>query len=77
MRDLTPNEMGSLLFKIRDDLESIAKNLSDWRMNGRGTTNMVPISVLVAETKVVSAISDVEDLIQLLAKVSSNYTDKY
>jgi len=45
MRDLTPSEVGSLLFKVRDDLELIA-----------------------AETKIIGTLTDIEDLIQLLAK---------
>lgn len=68
MRDLTPNEVGSLLFKVRDDLELIAANLSTWRSQGMGPGSMVPLSIIAAETKIIGTLTDIEDLIQLLAK---------
>jgi len=77
MRDLTTNEMGSLLFKVRDDLEAIATNLSKWRTEGYGADGMVPLAVIAAETKILSTISNVEDLIQILAKISRTTCDRY
>jgi len=68
--------MGSLLFKTREDLELIVSNLAKWRVEGLGPEKMVPLSVVVAETKINKTISDVEDLIQILAKIS-NVKDKY
>jgi hypothetical protein len=70
MRDLTPNEIGALLFKIRNDLEIIKGNLSKWRAEGIGPNGMVPLSVVVAETRTISMLTDVEDLIQVIAKIS-------
>jgi len=70
MRDLTPNEIGALMFKIRDDLETVAANLSTWRSQGIGPSNMVPISVIAAESKVRSTLTSIEDVIQLIAKLS-------
>ncbi len=68
MRDLTPSEVGSLLFKVRDDLELIAAHLSTWRSQGMGPGSMVPLSIIAAETKIIGTLTDIEDLIQLLAK---------
>lgn len=72
MRDLTPNEIGAALFKIRNDLEVISSNLSKWRAEGIGPNGMVPLSVVVAETRIVSILNDIEELIQIMAKVSKN-----
>jgi hypothetical protein len=71
MRDLTSNEIGAVLFKIRSDLEVINGNLSKWRLEGIGPDGMVPLSVIVAETRVISMLTDVEELIQLMAKIST------
>jgi hypothetical protein len=71
MRDLTPNEIGSLLFSIKGDLEVVSKTLTRWRNEGIGPGGMVPLSVIVAESKVNSTIVNVEDLIQILTKISS------
>jgi hypothetical protein len=77
MRDLTPNELGVMLFNIKGDLEIIASTLSNWRMKGLGQNGMVPLSVIAAETKINATITEVEDLIQILAKVSNNLIDRY
>ena len=77
MRDLTPNELGVMLFNVKGDLEVVAGTLSKWRVEGFGPSGMVPLSVIAAETKVNATISEVEDLIQILAKVSSNLIDRY
>jgi hypothetical protein len=77
MRDLTPNELGVMLFNIKGDLEIIASTLSNWRMKGLGQNGMVPLSVIAAETKINATITEVEDLIQILAKVSNNLFDRY
>jgi hypothetical protein len=70
MRDLTPNEIGAMLFKVRNDLEIINGNFAKWRVEGIGSNGMVPLSVLVAETRTVSMLTDIEDLIQVIAKMS-------
>jgi len=72
MRDLTPNEIGAILFKIRNDLEIISDNLAKWRTEGFGPQGMVPLSVVVAETRAISMLNDVEDLIQVIAKISKS-----
>jgi hypothetical protein len=77
MRDLTPSELGVMLFNIKGDLEIVANILSKWRMSGLGLNGMVPLSVIAAETKTNTTISEVEDLIQILAKVSNNLIDRY
>lgn len=77
MRDLTPNELGVMLFNVKGDLEVVAGTLSKWRMEGLGSNGMVPLSVIAAETKINATITEVEDLIQILAKVSSNLIDRY
>ena len=76
MRDLTPNEIGSLLFKIKGDLEVISCALSKCRSEGIGPSSMVPVAIIVSETKVKSIITNLEDVIQLIAKVSYNLPDK-
>ena len=77
MRDLTPNELGVMLFNIKGNLEVVADTLSKWRVEGLGRNGMVPLSVIAAETKINATITEVEDLIQILAKVSSNLVDRY
>jgi hypothetical protein len=77
MRDLTPNEVGSLLFSIKGDLEIVSRALTKWRNEGLGPNGMVPLSVIVAETKLNSTIVSVEDLIQILSKVSNCSIDRY
>ena len=77
MRDLTPNELGIMLFNVKGDLEVVAGTLSKWRVEGLGSNGMVPLSVIAAETKINATITEVEDLIQILAKVSSNLIDRY
>lgn len=77
MRDLTPNELGVMLFNVKGELEVVAGTLSKWRMGGLGSNGMVPLSVIAAETKINATITEVEDLIQILAKVSSNLIDRY
>jgi hypothetical protein len=77
MRDLTPNELGVMLFNVKGDLEVVAGTLSKWRIEGLGQNGMVPLSVIAAETKINATITEVEDLIQILAKVSSNLIDRY
>ena len=77
MRDLTPNELGVMLFNVKGDLEVVAGTLSKWRVEGLGSNGMVPLSVIAAETKINATITEVEDLIQILAKVSSNLIDRY
>ena len=77
MHDLTPSQMGSLLFTIKSELEVISDNLAKWRSLGINSNGMVPLSIIAAETKVNAAISDIEDLIQILAKVSSGLHNRY
>lgn len=77
MRDLTPNELGVMLFNIKGDLEVVAATFSKWRLEGLGQRGMVPLSVIAAETKTNATITEVEDLIQILAKVSNNLIDRY
>jgi len=77
MRDLTPNELGVMLFNVKGNLEVVAGTLSKWRIEGLGQNGMVPLSVIAAETKINATITEVEDLIQILAKVSSNLIDRY
>lgn len=77
MRDLTPNELGVMLFNVKGDLEVVASTLSKWRIEGLGQNGMVPLSVIAAETKINATITEIEDLIQILAKVSSNLIDRY
>jgi len=77
MRDLTPNELGVMLFNVKGELEIAAGTLSKWRVEGLGRNGMVPLSVIAAETKINATISEVEDLIQILAKVSNNLIDRY
>ena len=77
MRDLTPNELGVMLFNVKGELEIIAGTLSKWRIEGLGQNGMVPLSVIAAETKTNATITEVEDLIQILAKVSNNLIDRY
>jgi hypothetical protein len=77
MRDLTPNEIGSLLFKVRDDLELTVATLAKWRAQGTGSGGMVPLSIIVAETKALGTLAGIEDLIQLFAKVSRSSIDRY
>lgn len=77
MRDLTPNELGVMLFNVKGELEVVAGTLSKWRIEGLGQNGMVPLSVIAAETKINATITEVEDLIQILAKVSSNLIDRY
>jgi hypothetical protein len=66
-----------MLFNIRGNLEVVAGTFSKWRLEGLGQNGMVPLSVIAAETKVNATITEVEDLIQILAKVSSNLVDRY
>jgi hypothetical protein len=67
MRDMTPNEVGSSLFKVKDELETILENLSKWRREGLTSTRSVPLAVIAAETKVSSLLNSVEEVIRLLA----------
>lgn len=76
MRDLTIAEIGSLLFNVKNELEIISNTLSKWRIQGLGSNKMVPISVIAAETKINSTILEVEDAIQIVAKLSSKLSDK-
>ena len=77
MRDLTPNELGVMLFNVKGDLEVVAGTVSKWRIEGLGQNGMVPLSVIAAETKINATITDIEDLIQVLAKVSNKLIDRY
>ena len=77
MRDLTPNELGVMLFNVKGNLEVVAGTLSKWRIEGLGQNGMVPLSVIAAETKINATIKEVEDLIQIVAKVSINLIDRY
>lgn len=76
MRDLSTSEMGSLLFSIKENLELITKNLSKIRKEGIGLSGMVPLSIIAAETKLNSSIDNIEDVIQILAKIPNNLIDK-
>lgn len=76
MRDLTTSEMGSMLFGIKENLELISKSLSKIREEGIGSSGMVPLSIIAAETKLNSSISNIEDIIQILAKVPNNLIDR-
>jgi hypothetical protein len=77
MRDLTPVEIGSLLFSVKGNLELISSTLSKWRSEGVGLSGMVPLTIIASEAKINSTIVDVEDLIQMIAKVSYNVVDRY
>jgi len=77
MRDLTPNKLGVMLFNVKGELEVVAGTLSKWRIEGLGQNGMVPLSVIAAEAKINATITEVEDLIQILAKVSNNLIDRY
>jgi hypothetical protein len=77
MRDLTPSELGVMLFNIKGNLEVVADTFSKWRIEGLGRNGMVPLSVIAAETKTNATITEVEDLIQILAKLSNNLIDRY
>ena len=77
MRDLTPSEIGSLLFSVKDELEIVSNTLSKWREEGIGPNGMVPLSVIASETKIKSTIMNVEDVIQIIAKLSCNMIDRY
>jgi hypothetical protein len=68
--------MGSLLFSIKENLELITKNLSKIRKEGIGLSGMVPLSIIAAETKLNSSIDNIEDVIQILAKIPNNLIDK-
>jgi hypothetical protein len=72
-----PNELGVMLFNVKGDLEVVADTLSKWRIEGLGQNGMVPLSVIAAETKINATITDIEDLIQVLAKVSNKLIDRY
>jgi hypothetical protein len=67
MRDMTPNEVGSSLFKVKDELEAILENLSKWRREGLNSTRAVPLAVIAAETRINSLLNSVEQLIRLVS----------
>lgn len=77
MRDLTPTELGSLLFNVKGELEIVSNALSKWREDGFGPNGMVPLTVIASETKIKSTIMNVEDVIQMIAKMSCNMIDRY
>jgi hypothetical protein len=66
-----------MLFNVKGELEVVAGTLSKWRIEGLGQNGMVPLSVIAAEAKINATITEVEDLIQILAKVSNNLIDRY
>jgi hypothetical protein len=68
--------MGSILFGVKEKLELISKNLSKIRKEGIDPSGMVPLSIIVSETKLNSAINNIEDVIQILAKVPNNLIDR-
>lgn len=72
MRDLTTSEMGSILFGVKENLELISENLTKIRKEGIGPSGMVPLSIIAAEAKLNSSINNIEDIIQILAKVPNN-----
>lgn len=68
---LKPTEVGSHLFKVKDQLETILSSVQSWKESGVDESGVVPIQVLSIETKTASVLSDVESLIKMISQVNS------
>lgn len=66
---LKPTEFGSRLFYIKGELENMLRSIRVWRSSGIDGNGIVPIIVLPLETKIESALLDVNTMINLVAQI--------
>lgn len=64
---MKPNEVGSSLFRTKGELESILSSVRKWRESGINDNNVVPIWVLPLETRLLSALKDIDAMIKLVS----------
>lgn len=66
---LKPNDVGAHLFRVKGELEAMLRSVRSWRSSGLDGSGIVPIEVLPLETKLEKALSDVDELINLVSRI--------
>lgn len=66
---MKPTEVGSTLFKIKGEIESILSSVQQWRESGVESSNVVPIETLNLETKLRTTLLEVDSMIRTVSNM--------